>query len=384
MIPPVVTTVSPRLAACTSSRCSFARRCCGPPQYEIDDRDHRDNRHELDDCVVHAQRPGAGGLGISFGYKHRTGAPATRRPRRFIKGSHEKRRIYSRAPCESNARRPGFSQSRQGGAAIEGTATNRLRVDEGQTCHEPRRLAAYLEGMTMNKQLAEFIGTFALVFFGCGAAVIGGMGTGATAVDLLGISSAFGFALIAMAYGIGPVSGCHINPAVSFGVFVAGRMSVAEMIGYWIAQVLGALVAAGILYIILSGKANGWNGGLGQNGWGPGYLGEYNLAAAFVFEVVATFLFLVTILGVTHPFTPAGFAGLAIGLTLAVIHLVGINITGTSVNPARSIGPGDRRLCDEPEGRCPTLAVHCRPLIGAGAAGLLFREGALLVPPSRP
>jgi aquaporin Z len=233
----------------------------------------------------------------------------------------------------------------------------------------------------MNKQLAEFIGTFALVFFGCGAAVVGGMGSGATAVNLLGIASAFGFALIAMAYGIGPVSGCHINPAVSFGVFVAGRMSVAEMIAYWIAQVLGALVAAGILYIILSGKANGWNGGLGQNGWGPGYLGEYNLAAAFVFEVVATFLFLVTILGVTHPFTPAGFAGLAIGLTLAVIHLVGINITGTSVNPARSIGPAIVGMGTNPKAVVQLWLFIIAPLIGAGAAGLLFREGALLVPP---
>ena len=132
----------------------------------------------------------------------------------------------------------------------------------------------------MNKQLAEFIGTFALVFFGCGAAVIGGMGTGATAIDLLGIASAFGFAIVAMAYGIGPISGCHVNPAVSFGVFVAGRMSAAEMVGYWIAQVLGAIVGAAVLYLILSGKASGWNGGLGQNGWGPGYLGEYNVVSA--------------------------------------------------------------------------------------------------------
>ena len=129
----------------------------------------------------------------------------------------------------------------------------------------------------MSKQLAEFVGTFALVFFGCGAAVVGGMGSGATAIDLLGIASAFGFAIVAMAYGIGPISGCHVNPAVSFGVYVAGRMSVQDMIGYWIAQVLGAIVAAVVLYLILSGKAQGWNGGLGQNGWGAGYLGEYNV-----------------------------------------------------------------------------------------------------------
>src|SRR3974390_1809212 len=160
----------------------------------------------------------------------------------------------------------------------------------------------------MNKQLAEFIGTFALVFFGCGAAVVGNMGSGATAIDLLGIASAFGFAIVAMAYGIGPISGCHVNPAVSFGVFAAGRMSAQEMINYWIAQVRGAIVGVAVLYLILSGKAQGWSGGLGQNGWGAGYLGEYNVVSAFVFEVVATVLFLVTILGLTHPFQPAGLA----------------------------------------------------------------------------
>ena len=201
----------------------------------------------------------------------------------------------------------------------------------------------------MNKQAAEFIGTFALVFFGCGAAVVGSMGSGPGAIDLLGIASAFGFAIVAMAYGIGPISGCHVNPAVSFGVYVAGRMSMADMLGYWVAQVLGAIVGAVVLYLILSGKAQGWNGGLGQNGWGAGYLGEYNVVSAFVFEVVATFLFLVCILGVTHPFAPTGFAGLAIGLTLVVIHLVGINITGTSVNPARSIGPALVGIASKPE-----------------------------------
>jgi aquaporin Z len=233
----------------------------------------------------------------------------------------------------------------------------------------------------MNKQLAEFIGTFALVFFGCGAAAIGGMGTGATAVDLLGIATAFGFAIVAMAYGIGPISGCHINPAVSFGVFVAGRMSAAEMVSYWIAQVLGAIVGAAVLYIILSGKASGWNGGLGQNGWGPGYLGEYNMFSALVYEIVATFLFLVTILGVTHPFTPKGFAGLAIGLALVAIHLVGINVTGTSVNPARSIGPALVGFASNPERVVQLWLFIVAPLIGAGLAGFLYREGALLDQP---
>jgi len=190
----------------------------------------------------------------------------------------------------------------------------------------------------MNKQIAEFVGTFALVFFGCGAAVVGGMGSGPTAVDLLGIASAFGFAIVAMAYGIGPISGCHVNPAVSFGVYVAGRMSVADMVSYWIAQILGAIVAAVVLYLILSGKAQGWTGGLGQNGWGPGYLGEYNVVSAFVYEVVATFLFLVCILGVTHPFAPTGFAGLAIGLTLVspFIWSASTSPAPRSIRPARS------------------------------------------------
>ena len=230
----------------------------------------------------------------------------------------------------------------------------------------------------MNKFAAELIGTFALVFFGCGAAVVGGMGTGPTAVNLLGISAAFGFAIVAMAYGIGPISGCHVNPAVSFGVFVSGRMSAGEMVQYWIAQVIGAIVGAIVLYIILSGKAQGWTGGLGQNGWGAGYLGEYNVVSAFVFEVVATFLFLVCILGVTHPIAPAGFGGLAIGLTLVVIHLVGINITGTSVNPARSIGPALIGMGSNPGAVAQLWLFIIAPLIGAGAAGFLFKESALL------
>ena len=230
----------------------------------------------------------------------------------------------------------------------------------------------------MNKRLAEFIGTFALVFFGCGAAVVASMGSGPGAINLLGIASAFGFAIVAMAYGIGPISGCHVNPAVSFGVFVAGRMSASEMVSYWIAQVLGAIVAAAALYLILSGKSQGWNGGLGQNGWGPGYIGEYNVVSAFVFEVVGTFLFLVCILGVTHPFAPTGFAGLAIGLALVVIHLVGINITGTSVNPARSIGPALVGFASSPERVAQLWLFIVAPLIGAGAAGFLFQKEGVL------
>jgi aquaporin Z len=229
----------------------------------------------------------------------------------------------------------------------------------------------------MNKQLAEFIGTFALVFLGCGAAAIGGMGSGATAIDLLGIATAFGLAIVAMAYGIGPISGCHVNPAVSFGVFVAGRMSAGEMIGYWIAQVLGAIAGAVVLYIILSGKASGWTGGLGQDGWGPGYLGEYSTLSAFVFETVGTFLFLICILGVTQDGAPSHLAGLAIGLTLIAIHIVGINVTGVSVNPARSIGPALVGWGSNAKAVGQLWLFIVAPLLGAGVAGLLFSSGAL-------
>lgn len=229
----------------------------------------------------------------------------------------------------------------------------------------------------MNKYIAEAVGTFALVFIGCGAAVIGGMGTGATAIDLLGISAAFGLAIVAMAYGIGPVSGCHVNPAVSLGVFMAGRMSLSDMIGYWVAQVAGALLGALVLAIILSGKAQGWTGGLGQNGWGEGYLGNYNMVSAFVLEAVATFLFLVCILGVTQKGSPSQFAGLAIGGTLVAIHIVGINVTGVSVNPARSIGPALVGFASNGKAVAQLWLFVAAPLLGAAVAGLLFKNGVL-------
>jgi aquaporin Z len=203
------------------------------------------------------------------------------------------------------------------------------------------------------------------------------MGTGPTAIDILGIAFAFGLSIVAMAYGIGPISGCHVNPAVSFGVLVAGRMPVGDFIAYVIAQVLGALAGAVVLYLILSGKASGWNGGLGQNGWGTGYLGQYNLLSAFVFECVATFLFLVCILGVTQKGGPVQLAGLAIGLTLVVIHIVGINVTGVSVNPARSLGPAIIGAGTNPGALGQVWLFVIAPLIGAGVAGYLFKTGQL-------
>jgi aquaporin Z len=229
----------------------------------------------------------------------------------------------------------------------------------------------------MKKAIAEFIGTFALVLVGVGAAVIGGMGSGATSIDALGIGAAFGLTIVAMAYGIGQVSGCHVNPAVSFGVLIAGRMTPADFIIYVIAQVLGAIAGAAVLYLILSGKASGWSGSLGQNGWGPGYLGEYNTVSALIYEVAGTFLFLVCILGVTQRGAPVGLAGLAIGLTLIAIHLFGINITGTSLNPARSFGPALIGAATNPTAVAQLWLFILAPLIGAGIAGYLFKSGIL-------
>ncbi len=189
----------------------------------------------------------------------------------------------------------------------------------------------------MKKYFAEFVGTFTLVLFGCGTAVVSGK-----AVGHLGIAFAFGFALLGMAYGIGPVSGCHINPAVSLGVFAAGRMSAKDLAGYVVGQILGAIAAAGVLVVIVTGAVAGYSvaaNGLGQNGWGPGYLGEYGMSAAIVFEFVATLLFVIVILGSTQGGAATAMAGLGIGITLVAIHIFGINITGVSVNPARSIGP---------------------------------------------
>ncbi|MDO6591863.1 aquaporin Z [Loktanella sp. D2R18] len=223
----------------------------------------------------------------------------------------------------------------------------------------------------MKKLVAEFIGTFTLVLFGCGAAVIAGADIGLT-----GISFAFGLALIGMAYGIGPVSGCHINPAVSLGAVAAGRMTIAEAIRYIAAQFAGGIVAAAVLLMIASGKVDYTvaENGLGQNGWGAGYLGEYNMTSAFVFEVVATFLFMVVILGATGKSAPASMAGLAIGLALVVIHLVGINVTGVSVNPARSFGPA---LFAGAHALSQVWLFIIAPVIGAVAAGLLFKSGML-------
>jgi aquaporin Z len=230
----------------------------------------------------------------------------------------------------------------------------------------------------MKKAIAEFIGTFALVLVGCGAAVIGGLGSEPSAIAIFGIAAAFGLTIVAMAYGIGQVSGCHINPAVSLGVLVAGRMTTSDFITYVIAQVLGAIAGAAALYLVMSGKAAGWDGGLGQNGWGPGYLGEFNVTSAFLYEVIGTFLFLVCILGVTQRGAPVGLAGLAIGLTLIAIHLWGLMITGTSLNPARSLGPALIGAGAKPAALAQVWLFIVAPLIGGAIAGFLFKPGGVL------
>lgn len=220
----------------------------------------------------------------------------------------------------------------------------------------------------MKKYLAELVGTFFLVFFGVGTAVVAG-----DKVGIVGIAFAFGLGLVAAAYGIGPVSGCHINPAVSIGVWVAGRMKTVDLIGYWVGQFAGATLAAWVVYLIASGVAGGYNvalSGLGQNGFGPGYQGEYNVATAILFELVATLLFVIVVLGSTQKAAPASFAGLVIGLTLVAIHLLGIHITGTSVNPARSFGPavfvGGKAIAQ-------LWVFLLAPMLGGAVAGVLFR-----------
>ena len=226
----------------------------------------------------------------------------------------------------------------------------------------------------MKKYLAELVGTFILVLFGCGTAVVAG-----DKVGIVGIAFAFGFALIGAAYGIGPISGCHINPAVSLGVWTAGRMSTKDMIGYWIGQFLGGVLGAAALSLIVSGVGGGYNigvSGLGQNGWGTGYQGGYDVTSAIVFEFIATLIFVIVILGSTQKSAPAGFAGLAIGITLVVIHIFGIHITGVSVNPARSLGPA---LFVGGQALAQVWLFLLVPSVAGVVAGLIFRLKALEV-----
>lgn len=228
----------------------------------------------------------------------------------------------------------------------------------------------------MKKLLAEFVGTLALILIGCGAIAIGGFG-GAFPLGILPIALAFGLTVMAMAYGIGPISGGHINPAVTVGMWVAGRIAPNEAVGYIIAQFLGGIAGAGILVVILHGKLKGYDigaSGLGQTGWGPGHLGEFGLGAAILTEFVATLLFVIVILGATSAQGATPVAGLAIGFTLVALHFPFINVTGLSVNPARSLGPavfvGGQALAQ-------VWMFLVVPTIAGAVAGWLFRSKTL-------
>ena len=190
-----------------------------------------------------------------------------------------------------------------------------------------------------NRLAAEFVGTFWLVLGGCGSAVLAAAFPN-VGIGLLGVALAFGLTVLTMAFGIGHISGCHLNPAVTVGLVVGGRFKSSEALPYIIAQVVGATVAAALLYLIASGKA-GFDlaGGLASNGYAEHSPGGYSLVAGFVTETVMTFMFLMIILGATDKRAPAGFAPIAIGLALTLIHLISIPVTNTSVNPARSTGP---------------------------------------------
>lgn len=189
----------------------------------------------------------------------------------------------------------------------------------------------------MNRYLAELVGTFVLVFASCGSAVLAG-----DRIGFLGVSLAFGLSLLAMVYAIGPVSGCHINPAVTVGILITRKMDAKYAAGYIAAQVLGAVLASALLLLIAKGAPGGYDpsaAGFAANGYGAHSPGRYGLLSAFLAEIVLTFFLVFTVLGATDIKAPVGFAGLAIGLVLTLIHLAGIPVTNTSVNPARSIGP---------------------------------------------
>ncbi len=194
--------------------------------------------------------------------------------------------------------------------------------------------------MSRTKPLAaEFLGTFWLVFGGCGSAVLAAAFP-EVGIGLLGVALAFGLTVLTMAYAIGHISGCHLNPAVSFGLWAGGRFPASQLPGYIVSQVLGGVFGAAVLYFIASGKTGfSLSGGLASNGYGAHSPGGYGLMACLVAEVVLTFMFLIIILGATDHRAPSGFAPLAIGLGLTLIHLIGIPVTNLSVNPARSTGP---------------------------------------------
>jgi aquaporin Z len=226
--------------------------------------------------------------------------------------------------------------------------------------------------MSLTKRLgAEFIGTFWLVFGGCGSAVLAA-GFPELGIGFVGVSLAFGLSVLTMAYAVGHISGGHFNPAVTVGLWAGGRFPASDIIPYWIAQVVAAIVAAAVLYLIASGKA-GFDlaGGFASNGYGEHSPGGYPLLSALVAEIVLTVFFLIVILGSTDKRAPAGFAPIAIGLALTLIHLISIPVTNTSVNPARSTGPA---LFVGGWAMAQLWLFWVAPLIGGALGGLIYRR----------
>jgi len=221
----------------------------------------------------------------------------------------------------------------------------------------------------MKKLVAEFIGTLWLVLGGCGSAVLAAAYP-ELGIGFVGVAIAFGLTVLTMAYAIGHISGCHLNPAVSIGLWAGGRFDGKELMPYIISQVLGGIAGAGILYMIASGKSGFELGGFAANGYGEHSPGGYGMLAALICEVVMTFMFLLIILGATHSKASAGFAGLAIGLGLTLIHLISIPVTNTSVNPARSTSQalfvGDWAMGQ-------LWLFWLAPIVGAILAGLVYK-----------
>lgn len=222
----------------------------------------------------------------------------------------------------------------------------------------------------MEKYAAEFVGTFWLVLGGCGSAVLAAAFPG-LGIGLLGVALAFGLTVLTMAFAIGHISGCHLNPAVSIGLCVGGRFPAGQLLPYIVAQVLGGIAAGGVLYLIASGKA-GFDlaAGFASNGYGAHSPGQYSLTAALVCEVVMTAMFLVVILGATDERAPKGFAGIAIGLALTLIHLISIPVTNTSVNPARSTGVA---LYVGGWAVAQLWAFWVAPIVGGALGALVYR-----------
>jgi aquaporin Z len=254
------------------------------------------------------------------------------------------------------------------GAGAQGVPQSDGAVGTAKRARSP--LDALKGGMMTTKLAAEFLGTFWLVLGGCGSAVLAATFPG-VGIGLLGVSLAFGLTVLTGAYAFGPISGGHFNPAVSVGLCAGGRFPAAHLLPYIVAQTVGAIVAAGVLYLIASGT-HGFDlaAGFASNGYGDHSPGKYSLTAALVAEIVMTFMFLMVIHGTTHRRAPVGFAGLAIGLCLTLIHLISIPVTNTSVNPARSTGPA---LFVGGWAVQQLWLFWVAPIAGALLAGVVFR-----------